>query len=118
MIKEFYDSCRAQVHGLTDFRDLVSQDYAPQEAKEILNTPELRNTFMTSCLFLAFADGSYTNRERTVIAAFAGHLDISHAHLAVLEDGVKDYLLMQISRIHNLDALREISAEMDGPADD
>src|SRR5262245_48411358 len=71
MMKEFYDTCRAQVKGLADFQDVVSQDFDPKTAKEILSTRELRNTFMTSCLFLAFADGDYTEPERTIIADFA-----------------------------------------------
>lgn len=116
MIKEFYDSCRAQVQGLTEFKELVSQDFDAQEAKDILDTAELRNTFMTSCLFLAFADGYYSEPERTIIADFAAALDISHEQLSTLEDLVKDYLIMQISGISNIDALREIAASMEGPA--
>jgi uncharacterized membrane protein YebE (DUF533 family) len=112
LIREFYEGCRRDADGLTDFPQLITQGFDVLEAKEILDTPELRNTFMVSCLLVAFADGDYSDAERTIMADLAGQLGISHAELATLLERVKDHLLLQLAKVSNVDALVEITSKM------
>ena len=109
LLKEFYESCRQDVNGLTDFNELIQQPFDIEAANEILNTRELKETLINSCLFLAFADGTYSKEEKETIARFAESLGIEENVRAELEDHVKDILLMQISRISNIDALKKVA---------
>lgn len=112
LMREFYSGVRRDAGGIADFDDVVSGELDLADAKDVLDTPELRNIFITSCLFLAFADGSYTGPEQATIAKFAAGLGLSDDHLARLHEQVKDYLMLQVSRVENIDALKEIASEM------
>ncbi len=113
MMREFYDTCRADVGGLAEFDDIISQPFDAAEAKEILGTDELKNIFLTSCWFLAFADGQVTDLEKSTIAEFGRALEMSDEQLTTIHEQVKDFLLAHISNIHNIDALKEVMSEMD-----
>jgi len=65
-----------------------------------------------SCLLLAYADGSYSVDERRKVQGFADALGMSETDLQQIEEGVTDYLLQQISRISNTDALQEVAKEL------
>ena len=112
MLKEFYETCRRDADGLADFKDLISQPFDPAEAKEILDTNSLKETFIKSCFLLAFADGKYTDPEKKIVADMAQNLDMPKEQTQRLEEAVKDHLLVQISRIQNVDALKEVASKM------
>jgi uncharacterized membrane protein YebE (DUF533 family) len=111
-IMNFYESCRQESDGLADFKDLISTPFSVEAAKEALDTPELKEVFFKSLYFLAFADGQYTAKEKTTISSIAKHLGVADSKLQQIEEQVRDQLLMQISRIHNLEALTQIAKRM------
>lgn len=112
LMREFYDTCRRDVGGLADFDDIISQDFDAGEARDILNTDELKNIFLTSCWFLAFADGKVTDKEKSTIAGFGQKLEVNAERLNIIYEQVKDHLLAHISNIQNIDALGEVMKEM------
>jgi tellurite resistance protein len=112
LIRQFYEACREDVSGLADFEDVIARDFDKDEAAEILSTPELRRTFLKSCYLLAFADGEFSEKEGAVLAKLADDLGVDEAMQAAVREEVQDYLLRQISRIQNVDALMEVAKEL------
>jgi len=113
LIQEFYKACRQDVEGLADFDDLIAEAWSGENAKDILDTDELRQVALRSCLFLAFADGRYSEGEQQTIRRIATELDVSPEQLNVLEDQVKGVLMRQLVGVRNLDELREVYRELD-----
>jgi len=112
MLREFYAACRSEGSGLADFDDVIAQDFDKDEALEILDTPELRRALLTSCVLLAFADGEFSEKEGAVIDRIAADMGVGGEALAAAREEVQDYLLRQISKIQNVDALLEVAGEL------
>jgi tellurite resistance protein len=113
MLRGFYDSCQQDAGALTSFDELIGQPFDAAAAKDIFDTPERRAALLQSCLFLAYADGSYSAGERAKVKAFADAIGASSAELAQHEGLISDHLMQQISRIGNVDALQQVAAELD-----
>jgi hypothetical protein len=111
MLRGFYDECQREAHALTDFDDLLKLSFDVAEAREMLDTPELKAAFLQSCVLLAYADGKYTPGERARIRAYAGELGVSPEMLESIELSVADGLMQSFTKIQNVDALREVAAE-------
>lgn len=114
MLRGFYDSCRSDSSALTDFDDLARRPFDVADAKNVLITAELQQAFLTSCVYLAYADGHYSDGERRKVRTYADALGVSGAELAQIEAAVGDALLQQISRIENVDALKMVAKEVRG----
>jgi uncharacterized membrane protein YebE (DUF533 family) len=114
MLRGFYDACQDEARALTSFDELIRTAFDPKGAKEIFDTPERRAALLQSCLFLAYADGQYTPGERAKVKSFADAVGASAQELAELEGVVADHLMQQISRISNVDALKQVSSELQG----
>jgi tellurite resistance protein len=71
-----------------------------------------RRLFVKTALLLAWVDSVVTPAERTLIEQFATALGLSGEELARLEDGVKDFLLGQISHLKNTDATRKVAGDL------
>ncbi len=112
LLREFYESCRADARGLASFDELMRAEFDAEEAKDILNTPALRETFLRSCLFLAFADGEFSASERACIDSFSSALGASGERLAELTDEVRGHLIRQIATIQNVDALAQVAKNL------
>lgn len=112
MLRQFYDACREEVSGLADFDDVIAVDFDKAEAVEILDTPELKQIFLKSCYLLAFADGSFSYEESAVLQKLATDLGMDDALQNTVREEVQDYLLQQISKIQNVDAVVEVAKEM------
>jgi tellurite resistance protein len=112
MLRQFYDACREEVSGLADFDDVISMDFDKKEASEILDTPELKQIFLKSCYLLAFADGSFSYEESAVLRKLAADLGMDDDLVATVREEVQDYLLQQISKIQNVEAVVEVAKEM------
>jgi tellurite resistance protein len=112
MLREFYNSCQTDSSALTDFDDLARQPFNAGDAVNVLNTAELREMFLRSCVYLAYGDGSYSDGERRKIKTYADALGLSAAELALIETEVGDVLIQQISRIENVDALKTVAQEI------
>jgi uncharacterized membrane protein YebE (DUF533 family) len=112
MLRSFYDNCQSDVGALTTFDEIIRVPLDPAALADTFNTDELKATFLQSLLFLAFADGHYTEGERAQLKAHAAALGVDAARLTAIEDAVQDHLMQQISRIENTDALREVAAGM------
>ncbi len=112
LVKQFYETCRADAAGLADFKDIVSQPFDIASVAEIVSSAAAREKLLASCLFMAFADGDYSAEERTMIAAIADGLGFGADGLAEMTERVQDYLLQQIAGVRDVHALAEVNREL------
>jgi DnaJ-domain-containing protein 1 len=112
MLRGFYDDCQRETHALTDFDDLLKLAFDLAEAKRVLATSELKAAFLQSCVLLAYADGKYTAGERARVRVYAGELGVASEVLESIEHSVSDGLMQNLLNVQNVDALREVAAEM------
>ena len=113
MLRGFYDACQGDARALTSYDELIGSRFDIATAAEIFDTPERRSALLQSCILLAYADGNYSAGERAKVKAFSDAVGVSAEVLKSLEDAVSDHLLQQISRIGNLDALKQVATELD-----
>lgn len=114
MLRGFYDACQEDARALTSFDELIATPFDAAAAREIFATAEQRSALIQSCVLLAYADGKYTEGERRQVKTYADAVGMSEIDLLAVENGVADHLMQQISRISNVDALQQVSAELEG----
>lgn len=112
MLRGFYESCQRDAAALASFDDLVAMPFDLAAIVDDFKQSAQKIALLHSCLLLAHADGSYSAAERAKVQGFADALGVSSGDLEQIEEGVADYLLQQISRISNTDALQEVSREL------
>lgn len=112
MLRGFYESCQRDAAALASFDDLVAMPFDLAAIVDDFKQSAQKIALLHSCLLLAHADGSYSAAERAKVQGFADALGVSSGELEQIEEGVADYLLQQISRISNTDALQEVSREL------
>jgi tellurite resistance protein len=114
LLKEFYEACRAEVAGLTEYAELVRMPFDAGMAKEVLDTSELQLLLLRSCYFLAFADGTLSAAEKQAITAIASEVGIDAKLAEQARELTKDALLQSISRLNNVPALKRVASDLDG----
>jgi len=112
MLRGFYESCQQDAAALASFDDLISVPFDLAAIVDDFKQSAQKIALLHSCLLLAYADGSYSVDERRKVQGFADALGMSETDLQQIEEGVTDYLLQQISRISNTDALQEVAKEL------
>ncbi|HEV8693687.1 MAG TPA: hypothetical protein VGQ93_05780 [Lysobacter sp.] len=112
LVQEFFAAAQGEFSGQGDLSMLAATAFDPRQAGQVLDSVELKNVFLHSCVLLAYADGSYGAAERARVAEFAQAMDIPAEQLAAIEEGVSDQLLQQIARIENVEALSEVAREL------
>jgi len=108
LIADFYSSTteRAIDMAALDRADPVDGAYLAAT----LPTAELRELFLKTAVLLAYADGSYSSAESTVISSFASAL--GRTDLAHIETQVKEFLLGQLTHIKNSAAVAEVAKKL------
>ena len=82
-----------------------------EELTAVLDTEDLRKLFLKTALLLAFADGQVSGAESELVRKYAADLGLGES-LGTLETQVKEYLLLQLSHIHNTQALVQIAKKL------
>jgi len=113
MLRGFYDACQQDARALATFDELVATPFDTAGAAELFDTAERRAALLQSCVLLAYADGKYSDGERAKVLGLARAVGIEERELLGIEGAVADHLMQQISRIDNLEALKEVAAELD-----
>jgi uncharacterized membrane protein YebE (DUF533 family) len=112
LMRAFYDACRDDAEGLAEYKHVVAEAFDAELAKEILDTDELRAALVKSCVFVAFADGNFSEAEKGEISRIGEGVGLSAEAVAQIENEVRDVLVQEIARVKNVDALREVVTEM------
>jgi len=114
MLRGFYEACQRDAAALASFDDLIAMPFDLAAIVDDFKQPAQKIALLHSCLLLAHADGEYSAAERSKVQRFADALGVADTELQQIAEGVTDYLLQQISRISNTDALQEVAKELKG----
>lgn len=109
MIKNFYQQCAAEAEALSSFEDLIQTPFDPDQASLVLNSDEVKRIFLTSCLFLAYADGDYSAAEREKVRELGDAIKVSGEQITEIENTVADQLMAQFAHIDNLEELKQVA---------
>lgn len=112
LMREFYNQCARESDALASFQDVVNTPFDSESARKVLGTEELKRTFLASCVFLGYADGNYSAKERTKVQALGDEVGLNSAQISEVENLVADQLMAQLAHIENLEALKEVSGEI------
>ncbi|MGR9108629.1 MAG: hypothetical protein ACU843_17055 [Gammaproteobacteria bacterium] len=112
LMREFYEQCARDSEALASFQDVVSTPFDHDTATRVLNTEELKRTFIASCVFLGYADGNYSAKEREQVKSLGSEIGLNPEQIGEIENLVADQLMAQLAHIENLEALKEVSGEI------
>jgi tellurite resistance protein len=113
LIADFYQDAVAgedTTAALTSLERLPEVTGAQLAAQ--LGRKEVRQLFVKSAWLLAYADGSVSAAERAKIGTFAQALELGPDESKRLEEGVKDFLLGQLTHLQNVDAARAVARKL------
>jgi uncharacterized tellurite resistance protein B-like protein len=113
MLRGFYDACQEDAGALTSFDELIATPFDAAAARELFGAAAQRAALLQSCILLAYADGKYSDGERAKVRSLAQAAGATDAEIAAVEGSVGDTLIQQISRISNVDALKQVSSELE-----
>jgi tellurite resistance protein len=110
LINEFYASTGVTASALGALER--SAPIEPTTLAAALDVPALRLLFVKTALLVAFTDSELGPGEAKVISEFAAALDVSAAEFSTLTTQVKEFLLSQLSHLHNVDATVAIARKL------
>ena len=111
LIREFYESCARA--GDPRLEDVAKGTFQIDRAKKLFDSPELAKLFVKSLILLAFADGEYAIPEDDLIREWAGALGVSSTEVDALHEATKEHMMMALSHVQNLDALKAVRQSLD-----
>lgn len=109
LIAGFWTENGGNRFGLAELerREQIGSD----ELAEALPTAQQRELFVKTALLLAFVDGEVSKKESELVRGFADKLGLKDA-LPKYEEQVKEYLLAQLSHVHNAEGLAKIAKKL------
>jgi uncharacterized membrane protein YebE (DUF533 family) len=110
LIIDFYSSTTDRSIKMTDLERAEAVDGAFLAAK--LPSPGLRELFLKTAILLAYADGNYSSPESKLIVEFGGALGVDEQGLDKYETQVKEFMLGQLTHVHNVDAVAAVAKEL------
>jgi hypothetical protein len=85
---------------------------SPDDLATALPGVELRQLFVKAALLLAYVDGKVTAQERSQIASYAAALGIAPDRQAMLEDAVRDQLMLPLATLANTEAVHKVAKKL------
>jgi tellurite resistance protein len=87
-------------------------DITPENLALSLQGEEVRKLFIKTALLLSYVDGAKAPGEEKLIHAFASALGMSEKDVHKAEEGVKDYLIGNLSHLKNTQEVAKVSKEL------
>jgi uncharacterized membrane protein YebE (DUF533 family) len=110
LIASLYGEAGGTARALADLER--SEPIKPADLAAALPEADQRRLFIKTAILLAWVDGVVTDKERALIDQYAAALAIGKEEAGKLEEGVKDFLLGQLSHLKNTDATRKVAGEL------
>ena len=98
------------VNRLKELERMPDVDSA--ELARSLPTGELRGLFMKTAILLAYADSSYSDKERAWVKKTGAALGFDEKQIGRFDELVRNFLMSQLAHIHNTDALVKIATKL------
>jgi tellurite resistance protein len=87
-------------------------DISPEHLAMSLQGDEIRKLFIKTALLLSYVDGAKAAGEEKLIHAYAKAFGMSDKDVHMAEEGVKDYLIGNLSHLKNTQAVANIAKEL------
>jgi tellurite resistance protein len=87
-------------------------DISPENLATFLQGAEIRKMFIKTALLLSYVDGAKAAGEERLIHAYAKAFGMSDKELHMVEEGVKDYLIGNLSHLKNTEAVANVAKEL------
>jgi uncharacterized membrane protein YebE (DUF533 family) len=87
---------------------------SPTDLAASLPGEELRHLFVKAAFLLAYLDGRVTIAERKQIGAYAAALGVARERQAILEQSVRDHLMLSLARLNNNEAVFNVAKKPSG----
>jgi len=115
LIRAFYEADAEP--GQIPFDSLLaaSSQQAPLNSESFPMAGQ-RDLVISSCLMVAYADGQFSQAERTAIAAIAERIGMDAARFKMLDDIIQDHLLSQLANLPDAESVARVGAEMNQSA--
>jgi hypothetical protein len=110
LIGSFYGDAGTSNRALAELE--AREAIKPAELAAALPGVDHRRLFLKTALLLGWVDGQVTDAERKLIGEYAAALGVGKDDLTNLEDGVKEYLLGQLSHLKNTEATRKVAGDL------
>lgn len=111
LIRAFYEADAEP--GQIPFDSLLAaSSQAAPLAADSFPQAEQRDLVISSCLMVAYADGQFSQAERTAIAAIAERIGMDAARFKMLDDIIQDHLLSQLANLPDAESVARVGAEM------
>jgi uncharacterized membrane protein YebE (DUF533 family) len=111
MIRMFYsDAAESGVASIAKLERETPID--PAMLAQGMGKGEVATVFLKSCFLVAYADNDCADSERKLIEKFSDALGYSRDQLLRLENGVKEYLLQQLTHVKNTEAVAKVAHDL------
>lgn len=112
LMRQFWEACSPDVREAESLDEVRNSPFDLAAARDALHSDLLKQTFLASCLLVAYSDGQVSGAEQATIAELIQRLDIDSALSAATHDRVKTLLVEQLSRVSDLSTLQKIAQQL------
>jgi uncharacterized membrane protein YebE (DUF533 family) len=112
LMRQFWDACSPDVREAESLDEVRNSPFDLEAARDALNSSLLQQTFLASCLLVAYSDGQVSAAEQATIAELIQRLGISSELSAETHERVKSLLVEQLSRVSDLSTLQQIAQQL------
>lgn len=112
LMRQFWEACAPEVREAESLDEVRNSPFDSAAARSALDTPVLKQTFLASCLLVAYSDGQVSAAEQATIAELIQRLDIDAELSAATHERVKTLLVEQLTRVADLPTLQKIAQQL------
>lgn len=112
LMRQFWEACSSEVREAESLDEVCGSPFDLVAARDALDSPLLKQTFLAACLLVAYSDGQVSAAEQATIAELIQRLDIGAELAAATHERVKSLLVEQLSRVSDLTTLQKIAEQL------
>jgi uncharacterized membrane protein YebE (DUF533 family) len=112
LMRDFWEACPADATDGMQFTEARTAPFDVTSIRKVIDTQELKQTFLAFCLLVAYSDGQASSAEQQTLATLMDELDIDADTAAQTHERVQGLLFQRVDRVSDLEALRSISKQL------
>ena len=112
LIRQFYDTCRGAGGDFPPFEEIaLGQREGALAANEFPDAGQ-RDMIAALCLMVAYADGEFSEAERSAVEQAAHGLGLDDERIEQILAQVKDHMLAQFARLPDAESVAVVAKEL------
>jgi uncharacterized membrane protein YebE (DUF533 family) len=112
LMEEFWQACHPDVRQVLSLDEVRREPFDVIAARAVLFSDAVKQTFLASCLLIAYSDGQVSTAEQAAVAELVRLLEIDPALVDATRERINALLLERLSRVSDLETLQSISAQL------